>query len=243
MGKSYWDTEITYEQPTTKQLQSNAAETVRKARSKGKKLDPVIVTGRKLAKSWWGEAWCENLEKYADYASRLDRGKRYLKTGAVIDLKIRKGKVAAKVQGRRKTPYRIEIKISPINEANCQKVIEICGHQIESLELMLKGRFPEQLKDVFLGDGGLFPTPREISFSCSCPDWAIMCKHVAAVRYGVGVRFDENPLLFFELRGIDVNRFVDVTLENSVESMLKNADCHSDRIIENNDLEAIFGVL
>ncbi len=99
------------------------------------------------------------------------------------------------------------------------------------------------MKEIFLGTDGLFPTPREISFSCSCPDWTLMCKHVAAVLYGIAVRFDENPLLFFELRGIDVERFVQVTLENSVDSMLSNMDVKSDRIIESDDWEALFGLV
>ena len=99
------------------------------------------------------------------------------------------------------------------------------------------------LKEVFWEEGGLFPTPKEISFNCSCPDWALMCKHVAAVLYGIAVRFDEDPLLFFLLRGIDVDRFVQVTLENSVESMLANMDVVSDRIITSDDWEKLFGVL
>ena len=99
------------------------------------------------------------------------------------------------------------------------------------------------MKAVFLEKEGLFPTPAEISFNCSCPDWALMCKHVAAVLYGIAVRFDEDPLLFFLLRGIDVERFVQVTLENSVESMLANIDVQSDRIIQTNGWEELFGVL
>ena len=96
---------------------------------------------------------------------------------------------------------------------------------------------------MFLGDKGLFPEPKEISFNCSCPDWALMCKHVAAVLYGIGARFDDNPLLFFELRGIDVERFIEVTLANRVESMLENADASSERIITGGDWEKLFGVL
>ena len=99
------------------------------------------------------------------------------------------------------------------------------------------------MQELFQGKDGLFPTPKEISFSCSCPDWALMCKHVAAVLYGVGVRLDEQPLLFFELRGIDAGRFIDVTLANRVEQMLANADCKSPRIISDADAGALFGVL
>lgn len=239
----YWDINSNYSQPETSQLQKNAKATAKNAKAKGKVLKPVIVSGGKLVNSWWGKAWCDNLERYADYESRLERGKRYVKTGSVVDLQIQKGKVAARVQGRRKAPYKVEVRISPLSEERCQFAIGQCGQKIENLELLLKGEFPEELKELFVREEGLFPTPREISFSCSCPDWALMCKHVAAVLYGIGVRFDENPLLFFELRGIDVGRFIDITLENRVENMLKNADRPSGRIIQSEDWEHIFGVL
>ena len=242
MRKSYWDTESQYEQPSAEQLKKNARETAIKAKAKGRVLHPVTVTGRKIATSWWGCAWCENLERYADYDNRLERGRRYLRTGAVVDLQIEKGRVVAKVQGRKRTPYKIEIRISPINEDRCQRIMEECGSQIENLDRLLGGDFPKEMKDIFLETDGLFPTPREIAFSCSCPDWALMCKHVAAVLYGIAVRFDEDPLLFFELRGIDVERFVEVTLENSVESMLANMDVKSDRIICDDNWEELFGV-
>lgn len=243
MGKSYWDTESYYEQPSASQLKRNAAETEKKAKAKGRVLHPVKVTGKRIANSWWGSAWCENLERYADYENRLERGRRYLRTGAVIDLQISKGKVSAKVQGRKKTPYKVEIRISPVNEEQIERIMEKCGTRIDHLDRLLKGDFPEEMKEVFLEENGLFPTPKEIAFGCSCPDWALMCKHVVAVLYGIAVRFDEDPLLFFELRGIDVDRFVCLTLENSVESMLANVNVESDRIIQNAGWEDLFGVL
>ena len=242
MSRSYWNMGETYSQPDTAQLQRNARETLRKEKSKGKQLEPVVIQGRSIVKSWWGQAWCDNLEKYADFESRLERGKRYVRTGAVVDLKIQKGKVQARVQGRRKTPYKVEIRISPLSEERCQYVIGQCGRKIGNLERLVKGDFPEELKELFLGTQGLFPEPKEISFNCSCPDWALLCKHVAAVLYGIGSRFDENPLLFFELRGIDVGRFVDVTLANCVESMLANAETPSERIITGGNWEKLFGV-
>lgn len=237
----YWETEY-YSQPDTGQLLSNAKDTVKRAQAKGKTMEPVVISGRKIAKSWWGEAWCRNLERYADYESRLERGKRYVRTGTVVDLKIGKGKVSARVQGRRKAPYKVEIRISPLSEERCQHAISRCERKIENLELLLQGRFPEELKELFTGGGGLFPEPKEISFSCSCPDWALMCKHVAAVLYGIGAKFDENPMLFFELRGIDVDKFIGVALENKVEHMLTNADCVSERVIQGGDWEALFGL-
>ena len=118
-----------------------------------------------------------------------------------------------------------------------------CGSRADSLENLLSSSFPEALKDVFLGVGGLFPTPRENSFGCSCPDWAMMCKHVAAALYGVGARLDEDPMLFFTLRGIDTDRFVDVAIANRIEKMLANADQPSSRIMEDAGWEDLFGVL
>ena len=185
--KSYWD-ETFYPQPTEQELRRNAAETAQKASKKGKLLNPVVLSGRKIAKSWWGQAWCENLERYADYDTRLSRGQRYVRSGAVVDLQIQAGRILARVQGTRKTPYKVEIRISPLSQQRCDEIMDRCGARVDSLENLLAGHFPEELKDAFLGAGGLFPTPREISFSCSCPDWAMMCKHVAAALYGVGAR-------------------------------------------------------
>ena len=109
-----------------------------------------------------------------------------------------------------------------------QKIIDRCTRKIESLEILAGGEFPEELKELFTDKGGLFPSPKEISFNCTCPDWAMMCKHVAAVMYGIGLRFDENPFYFFKLRGIDPDRFIDVAVENRVEKMLANADVRPD---------------
>ena len=141
---SYWNSGIRYRQPTTSELKKRSAESIRREKGKGSALEPVCVTGRTIAKNWWGQAWCSNLEQYADYASRLDRGKRYIRTGAVLDLKIETGKIRAKVQGTRKTPYKIEIRISPLSEEKCQEIIKKCSRKIENLESLLSGTFPEE---------------------------------------------------------------------------------------------------
>ena len=246
MSKSYWESGV-FQQPTENELRRNVENTRRKAEKKGKSLHPVIVEGRNITHSWWGNAWCKNLERYADFASRVDRGKRYVRSGTVVDLQIEKGHVSAKVQGSRKTPYKVEIRISPMSEETCQNIIERCSTKVSTIEQLVSGSFPEELKELFGGHNGLFPAPREISFGCSCPDWALMCKHVAAVLYGIGVRLDEDPLLFFELRGIDINRFIDVTLSNKVDKLLENAETaleRSERVMgSTNDLSGLFGVL
>lgn len=239
--EKYWEAGY-YSQPTEAELKGKAGASIQKAQKRGTVLEPVVIHGRTIAKSWWGNAWCENLERYADYENRLDRGKRYVRTGSVIDLKIRKGKIAAKVQGTRRTPYKVDIRISPLSEEKCQAIIRKCGKKIQNLEALTAGTFPEDLRELFSGRDGLFPTPREISFQCSCPDWALMCKHVAAVLYGVGARLDEAPSLFFELRGIEMERFIDVTIANRVETMLANAGKPSKRIMDDADVTALFGI-
>ena len=232
--RRYWEIDQTFAQPSESLLKKNLKESVKKQKEKGNKLEPVVISGRAIAKSWWGKAWCDNLEHYADFASRLERGKRYVRTGTVIDLKIQKGKIIARVQGTRKTPYRVEIRISPLTEQKCEAILDRCG-KIETLERLLSGDFPDEMKELFQGEDGLFPQPSEISFQCSCPDWALMCKHVAAALYGVGARLDMNPALFFELRGIEIGRFVDVALANRVERMLENAQKPSARIMDDEE--------
>lgn len=239
----YWKPTLQYSQLSVEELQRKAIQSVQSAKHKGKEMHPISITGKQIANSWWGQAWCKNIEQYADYASRIERGKRYVRSGAVIDLSIKNGKVLGRVQGTRKAPYKVEIKISPLKEENCEIIIERCGSQIENLQELVNGNFPENLQEVFLGENGLFPTPREISFNCSCPDWALMCKHVSAVLYGIGAKLDENPFLFFELRGIDANRFIDVAIKDHVETMLESADLPpTERVMDDSSIETLFGL-
>jgi len=241
--KNYWSQE-TFQQPSVSELRHRAESSLKSAKKKGQVFEPVIPENgsREICQSWWGRAWCKNLERYADFRSRIERGKRYVRSGTVVDLKIRGGRVEARVQGSRKIPYRVSIRISPLSEEKCQAIIARCGQQIDSLEKLIYGEFPEDLKELFLEENGLFPSPIEISFDCSCPDWALMCKHVAAAMYAIGVRLDENPFYFFMLRGIDIDRFIDVTLENKVEEMLSNADHQTARMIDQADLTELFGI-
>ena len=238
----YWKTAY-YPAPNAADIRNNAEESTKKAKRKGIVYHPVIIEGRKIAKSWWGNAWCQNLERYADYSSRIERGRSYVRNGSVIDLQITKGKVTSRVQGRRKSPYKIEVRISPLSEEKCTSILERCGKKPDTLEALVSGNFPEELKELFFQEDGLFPSPIEISFSCSCPDWALMCKHVAATLYGIGARFDENPLLFFELRGIDVDRFIDTAIHDRIEDMLSMADNRTSRMLDEEDLTRLFGVL
>lgn len=240
--RKYWDTPQ-YSQISVEELRAKAEISSQKAASKGKGMEPVNIVGKGISQSWWGQSWCTNLERYADYENRLSRGKRYVRSGAVIDLRIMKGKIIARVQGSRKAPYKVEIHISPLKEESCQNIMSACSNKIDSLESLISGDFPDEFKTLFTNDEGLFPNPKEISFQCSCPDWALMCKHVAAVLYGIGARLDDNPFLFFTLRGIDVDQLIDTTIANKVELMLSHTDVKSDRILENSFIHDIFGIL
>ena len=134
-------------------------------------------------------------------------------------------------------------KFQALKEEVCEDIIEKCSSQIQNLQELVNGQFPESLKEIFLSENGLLPSQREISFNCSCPDWALMCKHVAAVLYGIGTKLDENPFLFFELRGIDVNKLVDVTIKDHVDSLLEHANMPpTDRVMDDSCIETLFGL-
>ena len=212
---------------------------------KGKTLEPVVsnTTRGPVCTSWWGLAWCQNLEQYADFANRLDRGKRYLRVGAVIDLKIDCGKVDALVVGSEPRPYEIHIEFAPLDKSKCSKIISACKNQIDTMESLVSGQFPDDLKEMFLQKEALFPSPEEITFKCSCPDWAYMCKHVAAVLYGIGVKFDQDPLFFFKLRDLNIEDFIHKEVDDRISKMLKNANKKSKRILSDKTIECLFGVI
>lgn len=222
---------------------AKAAKSLEKLKKKNPDLEPVIIEGRTLAKSWWGKAWNLNLESYADYSSRIGRGKSYVRNNAVLDLKISKGRALAKVQGTRAKPYDVEIFIENLDQSKWQEVLKLCNRRIDTLEQLIEGKFPKELEILFTDKKySLFPPPEKIHFDCSCPDWAYMCKHVAAVLYGIGARFDLNPMLFFELRDIDGQELIRKSMEQKVENMLKNAGRKSKREINAEDISNIFGL-
>ena len=206
-------------------------------------LAPVIIEGGKLAKTWWGMAWNNNLKNYADYANRIGRGSAYVKNGMVIDLQINAGSVTGLVCGSANKPYEVQVTINKMAESKWKKLLQQCAQRIGSVGELVEGKFPEELKDLFMGkDTGLFPSPREIHIECSCPDWAVLCKHAAAVLYGIGARFDHDPLLFFKLRGVLFEELLAKSLDAKMNSMLKNAGKKSKRILEAGDISEIFGV-
>jgi len=224
-------------------IKNRAAISLDKLKMNNTDAEPVLIEGRMLAKSWWGKAWNLNLESYADYRNRIERGRSYVRNNTVLDLKISKGKIKAVVQGSKARPYTVEIQIDTLDSMKWEQVIALCNHRIDSLEQLIEGVFPRELESLFTERKyGMFPSPKEIHFDCSCPDWAMMCKHVAATLYGVGARLDVNPMLLFELRGVDGHGLIRKSIDKKIEGMLKNAGKKSDRTIEDKDISDLFGL-
>ncbi len=174
---------------------------------KGQELTPVEVEGRKITRTFWGDAWCRNLERYSDFANRLPRGRTYVRNGSVIHLGIAKGKINALVSGS--DVYEVEIDITRTAKKEWKSLCRDCTGQIDSVVDLLRGQLSEGVMErICRPKTGLFPAPRQIRLSCSCPDWADMCKHVAAVLYGVGCRLDAEPELLFRLRGVDEGEMI-----------------------------------
>lgn len=205
-------------------------------RKNGDPIQPVRIDGRKIAQQFWGMAWCSNLESYQDFAYRLDRGRSYVLNGSVIDLRVLSGKVTAVVCGSEL--YEVTIDIAKLPKANWQELKTKCVGQIGSLIELLRGELSDAvMKQVTDLDHGLFPNPKEIKLRCSCPDWAVLCKHAAAVLYGVGHRLDAAPELLFALRGVDHRELMEQALPTS-----KSKGKRSKPAIAAEDLGDIFGI-
>lgn len=172
----------------------------------GRKPEPIVLAHRRrqITTTFWGKAWCDNLEHYADFANRLPRGRTYVRNGSVLDLVIGKGTVDARVAGREL--YEATIRLAPLAKTRWRHVVSRCTGEIGSLVSLLRGELSADVMAALCdAKEGLFPAPREMTLECSCPDSAGLCKHLAAVLYGVGIRLDEKPALFFTLRQADEN--------------------------------------
>ena len=210
---------------------------VAKRRKTGEKIDPVVIEGRAIARTFWGKAWCDNLESYRDYAYRLDRGRSYVRNGAVIDLRIAEREVTAMVSGSE--IYRVTVGINAVAKPQWSSICKDCAGGIDSLVELLQGRLSQPVMERICRQGvGLFPKPAEIRFKCSCPDYASMCKHVAAVLYGVGARLDHQPELLFRLRAVDEKDLV-----SGLDQALPGKKGPAGRkVLEADDLSAMFGL-
>jgi uncharacterized Zn finger protein len=214
------------------------AEKKRKAlEKKGAKLSPVVLEGSKIASTFWGKAWCDNIESYRDYAYRLERGRSYVRSNSVIDLRIEAGRVTAQVTGSEL--YRVEIAVKPVPKKRWAEIRRVCAGKIGSLMELLRGRVSGEVMAVMTRHGeGLFPKPAEIAFTCSCPDSAVMCKHVAAAMYGIGNRLDTRPELLFLLRGVDSADLIEAVAEAPVAG----AAVAAGETLSADELAGVFGV-
>ena len=215
-----------------------AAREVRKLRKKGRKVDPVVIEARAIAKTFWGKAWCDNLESYHDYENRLSRGRSYVRHGSVIDLQISALEIKAMVSGS--SIYKVTVTIKALAPAIWRSICEDCTGGIDSLVELLQGRFSKGVMErLCRQDRGLFPKPSEIRFSCSCLDGASMCKHVAAVLYGVGARLDGTPEHLFRLRAVDENDLV-TDIDDALPFSKQPLDVGN--ILETDDFSSLFGL-
>ncbi len=222
---------------------AKAAKKLKQLRKKNPDLKPIIIEGQAIANTWWGKEWNKNLERYADYSNRIGRGRSYVRHMAVLDLQIKSGEVNSLVQGSRSKPYSVSVKIKAIPKKSWGEIKKACKGKLNSLQKLLAGKFPKALNEIFTAEGkGLFPTPEEIEFSCSCPDWAYMCKHVAATLYGIGSRLDEDPTLFFKLRKAKIKDLVSHVVEDSARDFLEKAEKRTSRIMESSNLSDVFGI-
>jgi uncharacterized Zn finger protein len=193
--------------PVAERRRNAAKKLAQLGKKRGFTASPVVVEGRTIASTVWGRAWCEHLEGYSDYDSRLPRGRTYVRNGSVVHLELLPGKLKALVSGSEL--YTVEVTVKPLPPARWKALVESCAGQVASVVELLSGRLSERVMEVLCHrEKGLFPSPKEISLRCSCPDWAEMCKHVAAVLYGVGARLDRAPELLFTLRQVEAGELV-----------------------------------
>jgi len=220
------------------QRRANAkAEMEKLKKKKGLIVQPVEISGRKIAASFWGKGWCDHMESFHDYANRLPRGRTYVRNGSVCHLEIKSGSIEAMVSGSQL--YNVVVTVAPIAKAKWDAVKYSCAGQIGSLIDLLRGRLASGVMEVVSHRStGLFPLPGEIRFRCDCPDTAKMCKHIAAVLYGVGARLDHAPEKLFHLRGVNHEEMVDVTSAIGAATGAKS----SRRRLAGTGLDDIFGI-
>jgi uncharacterized Zn finger protein len=196
-----------------------------------------VIEGRTIAKTFWGKAWCDNLEAYSDFANRLPRGRTYVRNGSVLDIQVTKGAIQARVMGS--SLYTIAIEIKPMLDAKWKELVSLCAGKIDSLIELLQGKFSKGVMKILTEhENGLFPKPKEIAMRCSCPDYAGMCKHIAAVLYGVGAILDSKPEWLFCLRHVD---HADLIASSSTSPLLMQNQT-SDHLLQDSDLSSLFGI-
>ncbi len=216
-----------------------AAKEVAKLAKKGKTITPVEITGRKIANSFWGKAWCDNLEAYSDYENRLPRGRTYVRNGSVVHLEIRNGEIEAIVSGS--SLYKISISITPVARSKWQALCKECAGGIGSLVELLQAKLSDRVMTIISRpDNGLFPSPKEIKMKCSCPDTAGLCKHLAATLYGIGSQLDHKPELLFLLRSVDSADLISQAA--NLTSLQSKSAADGGPELDEDDISSIFGI-
>jgi uncharacterized Zn finger protein len=207
-------------------------------RKTGEAVSPVVLEGGTIARTFWGKSWCRNLESYSDYSNRLPRGRTYVRNGSVVDLRVAAGDVRAWVSGTSR--YEVRVAVAAVPGLRWAALCKDCAGGIDSLVELLQGRLSKGVMErICRQESGLFPSPREIGFKCSCPDRASMCKHVAAVLYGVGARLDEQPELLFVLRKVDAGELI---ARAGRDLPLARKGPAAGKLLEATGLSEIFGI-
>lgn len=225
--------------PVAERRARAARELAKIARKTGRAAEPLVLErGRRaIVTTFWGKAWCDNLARYGDYANRLPRGRSYVRNGSVVDLTIAPGEIHARVAGSEL--YTVRIEIARMAKTRWRAVVARCTGRIGSLVGLLRGELSADVLAMLCDtQRGIFPEPREIAMRCSCPDWAGVCKHVAAVLYGVGARLDRRPELFFTLRQVDQAELIGAATTGAVA---RSAATMANRIADSK-LAEVFGI-
>lgn len=228
-----------YKTPSVGEIKAGAEAQKEKLRKKGIEINPIEPIGRDFGKSWWSKEWVKTIEGYQAIENRLQRGKKYAKHHCVIDLDIDVCEIKSKVSASNRGYYDIVIKMDKLAEKNKDLIIKSCENNIDNIDDLINGKFNDNLRDVICQDNNLFPKYGEFKQSCNCPDSARLCKHIAATMYAIAFKFDQDPLLFFKLRDIDIKNILEISIQNKKDMLNKTSD-KSTRIIKDSELDGLF---
>lgn len=224
---------------SVEERREKAAREVKRLSKTGQALRPIYINSSAIATSFWGKAWCQNLENYADWANRLPRGRSYARNGSILDLQIDTGEIRALVSGS--SVYQIKITIAELDSKKWAEIRKDCAEHVSSLLDLMRGKLPKNVLMRFTDHKeGMFPSPKELKVACSCPDYAKVCKHVAATLYGVGHLLDSEPELFFKMRGVDQRELMAAVMQKTTQDDAIGLNQKSG--LEGEDLSSLFGI-
>ncbi|MEE9369065.1 MAG: helix-turn-helix domain-containing protein [Pontiella sp.] len=237
---SRWHDYDEYEYVSVAERRRRAAKKIQQLQKDGDELQPIEpFKTRGIATSFWGRAWCRHLEQFSDYSNRLPRGRSYVRNGSVCHLAIEPETAKAMVSGSEM--YELSIHIDPLCPTTWSNIKNECKGKIGSLIELLQGRISDEIMTVVTDrEKGLFPHPNEIRFNCNCPDWADMCKHVAASMYGIGVRLDTEPELLFKLRGVNHEELIAV--DTAIVDLTAGKRSRRRRTLQSESVASVFGI-